>query len=380
MKRCPVLLICLISTLSTAAVKAQDADDLIRATSTAPVAYVYISLSKGIDAFAAATDGKLTRVPGSPFAGDVVWMAANGKYLFGDTANGLAIDSFAIASGGALKQVAELRYPASGLFVLDHTGATLYQWVYNPGDSTYEAFDIEKSTGELRHHSTTVVGPDVYATPSFIGNNVFSYYATTYHWAPYIFSFKRETDGSLLELSIGGPYPEPKPGTGDVYTFTQAVGDPANHVAIAVQAVNGEPFGTNVGPPQLATYTVSPTGVLSTASNFANMPATEVGYIYDINMSPTGKLLAVGGPSGLQVFHFNGASPITKYTGLIARDQVVQMFWDNDNHLYALCEPANKLFAFTVTPTSVTEAPGSPYSIAGVPQNLVVLPTTQKTH
>jgi hypothetical protein len=35
--------------------------------------------------------------------------------------------------------------------------------------------------------------------------------------------------------------------------------------------------------------------------------------------------------------------------------------WDKANHLYAL--GIGKLFVYTVTPTSITEAPGSPYSI-----------------
>ncbi len=88
--------------------------------------------------------------------------------------------------------------------------------------------------------------------------------------------------------------------------------------------------------------------------------------------SPSGLLLAVGG-NGLEVFHFNGASPITKYTGLLTSDKIVQLFWDNDNHLYALSASANKLFVFTVTPTSVSQAPGSPYTISN-PVALAVLP------
>ncbi|MGA9390479.1 MAG: hypothetical protein WBV69_08540 [Candidatus Sulfotelmatobacter sp.] len=49
------------------------------------------------------------------------------------------------------------------------------------------------------------------------------------------------------------------------------------------------------------------------------------------------------------------------------------MFWDNDNHLYAVSPAAGKLFVFTVTPTSYSQAPASPHSITGA-QNLIVLP------
>jgi hypothetical protein len=387
MTRYCALIVCLIATLSTGAALAQDkatrTDDLLDVTSTAAVAYVYVSLENGIDAFAAAADGKLSRVSGSPFKGNVGSMAVNGKYLFGS--NGIDIYSFSIASDGALKQVAQINaqklngYAEGGpdqLF-LDHTGATLYDLdLYGniAANNTYQSFDVEKSTGALKYISNTVLGPDVLGAPTFIGDNIYAYYDTTYHWAQEIFGFRRDTDGTLVELSIGTPLPEPKPGTGDVYTLAQTVADPTNHMAMAVQDVSGEPYGSNVGPSQLATYTANATGTLSTASTYANMPTTEVENIYDMNMSPSGKLLAVGGELGLQVFHFNGANPITKYTGLIAKDQVVQLFWDNENHLYAFCEPANKLFVFTVTPTSVTEAPGSPYSIAGAPQAIIVLP------
>jgi hypothetical protein len=105
------------------------------------------------------------------------------------------------------------------------------------------------------------------------------------------------------------------------------------------------------------------------------MPAVAVKGFSDMKMSPSGKLLAVAGPAGLQVFHFNGGNPITHYTGLIARGQVDQMYWDNENHLYAISHSAGKLFVFTVTPTSVTQAPGSPYTITN-PQNIIVLPKT----
>ena len=76
-------------------------------------------------------------------------------------------------------------------------------------------------------------------------------------------------------------------------------------------------------------------------------------------MSQSGKLLAVG--PGLQVFHFNGAEPITKFTGLLPTAPITHIHWDNNNHLYALS--SNKLYVYTVTPTSVEEVPGSPYTL-----------------
>jgi len=59
-----------------------------------------------IKAFAADSDGKLARVPGSPFLADVQFMALNGKFLFGT--NGLDIQSFSIGPSGALQKVATI--------------------------------------------------------------------------------------------------------------------------------------------------------------------------------------------------------------------------------------------------------------------------------
>jgi len=52
-------------------------------------------------------------------------------------------------------------------------------------------------------------------------------------------------------------------------------------------------------------------------------------------MSPSGKLLAVGG-YGLKVFHFNGAAPITPYSNVLTTAAITELHWDNNNHLYAL--------------------------------------------
>jgi hypothetical protein len=103
------------------------------------------------------------------------------------------------------------------------------------------------------------------------------------------------------------------------------------------------------------------------------MPYVKVATVMSISMSPSGKLLAVAGTVGLQVFHFNGADPITAFTGLLTTDEVDQVAWDNQNHLYAISQPAGKLFVFTISPTNRTPAPGSPYAITN-PRNIVVIP------
>jgi len=76
----------------------------------------------------------------------------------------------------------------------------------------------------------------------------------------------------------------------------------------------------------------------------------------------------------VQIFHFNGSSPVTHYTGLLTTNPITQMFWDNSDHLYGISS-AGLLYVGTVTPTKITSAPGSPYKITG-PQDLIVQPLT----
>jgi len=153
--------------------------------------------------------------------------------------------------------------------------------------------------------------------------------------------------------------------------------DPTNHLAVPVQPLDNSSLQP-LGPYQLATYTADSSGSLTTTSTYSNMPTTSVttnsslGSLTNISMSPSGQLLAVAGTQGLQVFHFNAADPITPYTSALITGQVDQIFWDNHDHLYAISQSAGKLFVLTVTPTSNSQAPGSPYTITS-PANLVVL-------
>jgi hypothetical protein len=89
-------------------------------------------------------------------------------------------------------------------------------------------------------------------------------------------------------------------------------------------------------------------------------------------MSPSGKLLAVAGTNGLQVFHFNGSYPVTEFGGLLTKDSIDQISWDDQNHLYAISQSSGLLFVFRISSTSRTSAPGSPYTIAH-PNRIAVL-------
>ncbi len=381
----------LLATGATVAFAQVPSSPVGRANATnSPVAYVYVSSSPSngtnqIEAYSAASSGALTPVIGSPFnlgSEGVSQMAVNSKYLFG-SANP-DIYTFSIASDGALQQLSVINasnynpYKSGGpasLF-LDHTGATLYDndfYAYGTGDSAYQDFSIDQSTGQLNFLQVTPDGGEIADVPlSFISNNLYAYGASCYHGAGNIFGYKRNGDGTLTPLNINPTVPV-APKSEGAYCPYLAAADPNGNLAVSMEPNNDI---TPSGPVQIAVYTADSAGNLTTTSTAQNMPKTQAGPTYGINdiwMSPSGKLLAVGGTSGLQVFHFNGANPVTSYTGLLTTAPISQMFWDNDNHLYALSQTAGKLYVFTITPTSHSQAPGSPYTIKGA-ENIQVLP------
>ena len=348
---------------------------------SSPVAYVYVSSpnppSYGlIYAYSASSTGQLTLVSTAPSSAS--YMALNGAWLFGT--DGTYIYSFSIAANGALSQISSINatsynpYDSGGpgnLF-LDHTGATLYDgdiYAYGTGSNAYQAFSIDQNTGQLNFLQLTPDGGgEAGNVLSFTGSNVYAYSSSCSNFAPAIYGYKRKSDHTLTALTINPKIPAAP--SGEYYCPYFAAADPTNHVAISLTPYKS--FSPS-GQPRLAVYTQTSTGNLTTTSTTANMPSTQITAIYDVWMSPSGKLLAVAGAGGLQVFHFNGANPITHYTGLLTTDTINQVFWDNANHLYALSPSSKKLHVFTVTPTTHSEAPGSPYTITN-PQSVIVLP------
>jgi hypothetical protein len=377
---CTAAALAQVSTESTGAISTET-----REPSAPPVAWVYVSSSSGIEAYDAASNGKLTHITGSPFSAHVGYLVSNGKYVFGSTQSGTDIDAYLIESNGALHYSASTQIPtasdsgcgSASYLTLDHTGASLYNFDYDGiicANNSYQAFKVTESTGKLTYLNNSGGGPELGGPLSFTANNKFAYTSGCFHFSGGIFVFQRNSNGSLTELNINPALPSDPSAS---YCPALAAADPTNHIAIAVQPYVD--YGEAGGPYQLATYTAENSGNLTTKSTSSNMPKvlvsgdTDEAYVTALNMAPSGKLLAVSGPNGLQVFHFNGASPITHFTGLLTADEVDQLYWDNKNHLYAIGNAANKLWIFTVTPTGYSQAPGSPYTIHA-PQGLAVLP------
>jgi hypothetical protein len=368
--------VCASTVLASAQTTPSQTDHNSSVPGSSPVAFVYVSNtppngSNQISGYSAAPNGALTTIPGLPFSTPAADIVANGQYVFGT--DGMNIDSFAIASDGALTQSDSLSVePGGGVFnlFLDHTGSSLYA-DYFTENNEYLAYSIG-AHGSLTYLDNIMGGPGFGDVASFVGNNEFAYASSCYHFDPSIYGIQRSQDGSITLLNMTPPYPT-TPGQYYFYCPWQGgAADPTNHIAFAMQLLN--PNWQPIGPWQLATYTADSTGNLTTTSTYQNMPSVVVGSVNDYWMSPTGAYLAVAGTTGLQVFHFNGASPITKYTDKLVKQDVDQVFWDNSNHLYALGRAAGELWVFTVTATGVKPAPGSPYAIPGA-DYLVVLPT-----
>ena len=353
---------------------------------TTPESYVYVSNNPAnsstnqITAFAAWPSGKLTPVGGSPFRDDVTSMAVNGKYLFGSTRSGIYVAAFRIQPGGALSwtrstdvvQLNPHECGDSGPLFLDRTGTRLYDMEFRSdcSNNSYHSFSIDPTTGLLHNLGGTSGDAWLYLAAAFTGNNAHAYTAGclgNLYWE--VSGYKRGANGALISTSVTTHMPAPK--AGDFYCPSQTATDSANHVAITLQPVNQD-FNPD-GAALLATFTADAAGNLNTASTLHNMPSTAVGAVTGLGMSPSGKLLAVAGSKGLQIFHFNGGNPITVGSGLVALPQIDQLSWDNSNHLYAISQSAGKLYVFTITPTGGSQAPGSPYSIHG-PINLAVQP------
>jgi hypothetical protein len=387
MTRSQKLAFCLTATISIGTALAQTSTTEPKETpaaSSSPVAFVYVSRPTHVDGFAASSSGKLTPVKGSPFSNIALsHMSVTKKFLFGASDDGADIYTYSIASDGALKQVSNIdthKYKPEGNDCfsvgptqLDFTGSTLYNDDYNcDQDSTFiQAYRIE-SNGELQFLANTDAGgEDFSVSPSvLLGTNKYAYITVSFGQGGaggFGQIFERESNGVLERGNTFG-FPQPK-SPDDVYTpFNAIAADATDHVAIAIIAENNI-TGDDDGPVVLASYKADSHGNLTTTSTPENMPSAAVAQTMSI--SPSGKLLAIGGgvPNcsncgvpGFQVFHFNGSSPITHYTGVLhSSEKFVQFAWDSENHLYALS--STNLHVYAATSTSIKEVSGSPYSI-----------------
>jgi hypothetical protein len=354
------------------------AEATLEATASAPVAHVYIQTTKGVEAFSAESTGQLTLIKGSDFADKGEMGAINGAFLVSvgtDYLHTYKIES----DGGVGAQASEIdtqNYggavcgPNQGGALFDHTGKYLYVLLWGAsGDNPRSALQSYKiaSSGDLtflgdsENDTYSVHDEDIPVGISTIsGNDNFAYGIISDVYAGEFSAFKRNSNGELVEnanFTHTDPTPDPS-GSDDQYFPIALAADPTNHLAVVVN----EPF-TNSPPPQLASYTINnSTGDIVSTNAWNNMP-TPAFYPNVINMSPSGKFLAVAG-AGIEIYNFNGASPLTLASSMpIPARDFSQLAWDKNSHLYALDYETGNLYVYTITSTSIKAAPGSPYTI-----------------
>jgi hypothetical protein len=259
---------------------AQSSDDSID-NSSSPAAYIYVSRPTHVDGFAAASNGKLTAVSGSPFANIAIsHMSVTKKFLFGAGDDSQTLFTYSIASNGSLKQVASLdaqAYNSSncggmGPITIDQTGSTLYNIVNNDCDDLIQAYKIE-SNGSLKYVGSTDsgIGTDLFVVGplTFLGSNNYAY-----QWgcggdsfpAGGLIQYKRQSNGILVAESYPTlPSPE---NTNDIYCPEAIASDPSDHMAVA--AMEYDEYFDQIPPSLLVDYTTSSNGTLTTKSTYKN--------------------------------------------------------------------------------------------------------------
>ena len=389
--RMSTLTLCLAGLCPATAFSQVDSDVSSAATPTAAQAYVYVGTTKGVYLYNAASNGSLSLVAGSPFSITGSAVGSNGRYFF--SLGTAYLRSYPVASNGAIKgqasQINTQLYSGSECgtakgAVLDHTGQVVYVqlWVDSGQCVALQSFKTSSTgapsfLGATQFATETQTGIGAFGTLIKLSGNGSYAYSASYDHECFLETWvlKRESSGAML-FNFNEILPVPSTPPGWRWYPWIVTADPTNHMAVAMFAESGDfgPCGDVVHPWQLASFTVASDGSLATTNTPDKMPTPQVDAAV-LNMSPSGQFLAVGGGSGLQVFHFNGANPITSFSKVLTTAPIDAIRWDNNNHLYALSNSTKKLYAYTVTSSGITAVPGSSYTIAAIPNALVVVPT-----
>ncbi|WP_109487041.1 hypothetical protein [Occallatibacter savannae] len=357
-------------------------------------AYIYVqsTASNGpVYGYSASSSGQLTAISGSPFKPGTAIIGSNKSQFF--TLGKTTLHAYAVGSNGAIgAQVSQIPlfnyaggfcgYGTSGLNggVLDHSGQYVYVLLWNGGDGTCTAYQTYKanSGGTLTFVGDTEVSVGSGAgttSPSILGTDTFAYADEFSGHNNSTIGFMRESSGTLQTLSnLGQNFPTLDGGAGQ-YTARHPDASPTgNYVVLQL-------YPNDSNPPQLGSYTVDSNGNLSTTNTSSNMPTSALSGPFS-TFSKDGKMFALyanagdgvgGAGNGIEIYNFNGASPLTLFKKILTGTPIDDAAWDSSNHLYAISRSLNKIYVFTVTSTSVTQ--NSSYSITN-PLNMIVVSRT----
>lgn len=355
----------------------------VKAVAATPVAYVYVQTAAGVVGYAASSTGALTKIGGSPFRTSGLMAGSTGYAFF--SVGTTYIHSYALSSNGAIgaqrSQINTQSYsggkcgpaPSGVGGVLDRTGKFFYNALtdgnFNGGCVAFQTYAIGSGGALTFHGDTETAASEFTGAPVILGNEKFGYVVTGTAHLSGLQGFARQTNGDLQIIHFTETDPSDP---GNYYTVGAIAADPTNHLAVTL-------FNGASEPPSLASYTADGAGNLISTNTNAQLPVLAFNPTM-LSVNPNGTLLAAGGQSvgpanepTLQIYHFSGANPITLYKTLVSTNDIEGVGWDNANHLYAISYTTNRLYVFTVTSTSVQQAPGSPYTISA-PTKVFVKP------
>jgi len=356
------------------------------AQSTLAHVYVQSSGNSGpVYGYNILSNDTYTLISGSPFKPGTKIVGGTGSKFF--TIGKTLLHSFAVGSNGALgsqlSQIGIYNYaggscgstadPVGPQAVLDHTGRSIYVLLQGNGDhlcASFQTFNVN-SDGSFTFNGDAQVNEDSggYASvPSILGNETFAYADNFVPFNNRVIGFRRESSGTLQYNGIVNPT-----FSGDAgYVPYRPTASPTENFVVLREVLN------DTGYPQLGSFSVGSNGALTSTNTASNMPQTNLN-VTQTAFSPDGVFLAVAGDngmgqpgSGLKLYKFNGASPITPISFTVM-DPIDQIAWDNSGHLYAMSTIENKLFIFVANSQGLV--PLTYFSIPS-PVNLVVVSST----
>ena len=295
---------------------------------------------QAIYGYALSSSGQLAPIPGGPFGvGDGInyYTASNGTYLFGiswgnpNNPTWQNIITYRIAGNGALTKVQTTpaaRFASTsgnhflyGPLALDHSGQFLYVGVTGGSDlySDYSVmtFQVNHETGALDYIGDTPFHGQDTSTIHFTGDDKYAFDGNNYE---YMVAGNKTLRllGNATDAGFNGNFLDT---------------DPLSNLAVLD---NG----------QLQSWLVHADGNLSEHSTGGQSLIQTNLWPYDYSQmyfSPDGSILALAG-FGLDLYHFNGARPITNYKQLYAPGVfdsqnnitagtfVYILGWDTENH------------------------------------------------
>ncbi len=366
------LLSCIALSLLALPVFAQSANR--NALAPAGRTYVYVGSFDGsaysISGFAVAADGSAQSISGSPFNLPSLGMISFGNHLYADDQQN--IFSYSVGSNGVLTTTSEV----NGL-----------AYIQDPGDQYVSALNIDRTGHTLNSVDTCsscnsevlpwmvgadgqlsyMGGPTLPTGPAkwqgiltFSADDRFAYTPISQDFG----TFQRHANGTLTFIRPGvvaaPPLPNPQQQVCNINTVA------ASAQGYVTLAWYGGGLGCNAGGYVLGNYNVASNGALNFVPGSQVTPAVrENAMAFDA----TGTYLAVAG-NGLQILKVRADGRMSVLGAPVQVQGLNYVMWDNAGHVYAV---GDGLYIFNFNGQTLTQAPGSPYTIAN-PVSLAVVP------